>query len=140
VTYTLSTTIGRSLLALYFLLPGLMKFAAFDLHLQMMAHHNVPFAAPLLIFAGTTAILGALLLLSNRYVRFVSYGVVLYIILVNLGMHDFWNFEGVEGQHEMQNFIKNLGILAGTLILAGASPKRPLRLSGLRISDRAFQG
>ena len=33
--------IGRALIALYFLVPGLMKFAAPDLHLEMMARHNV---------------------------------------------------------------------------------------------------
>jgi putative oxidoreductase len=34
-------------------------------------------------------------------------------------MHDFWNFSGDPSQaHETQNFVKNLGIAAGFLILA----------------------
>lgn len=131
--------IGRSLLALYFLLPGLMKFIAFDLHITLMQHHGVPLAAPLLIFAGVSAIIGAVLLLTNRHVRLAAFGFALYIVLVNILLHDFWNFEGIEGQHEMQNFIKNLGILAGTLILAGTSIKRPLSLSDLAKSDSKFR-
>ena len=36
-------------------------------------------------------------------------------------MHDFWNFEaGTEQSHEMQNFIKNLGIMAGLMFVAGS--------------------
>ena len=126
---------GRCLIGLYFLVPGLMKFLAWDMHLALMAHHGVAYAAPLLGFAGMVSILGALLLFANRFVRFTALGFALYILLVNALLHDFWNFEGVEGAHEMQNFIKNLGILAGLLVLAGISPMRWPSLSGLAKSD-----
>lgn len=130
--------VGRHLLALYFLVPGVLKFVAFDMHLALMQHHGVPMAAPLLVIAGAAAIIGAILLITNRHVRFTAFGFVAYIVLVNIMLHDFWNFDGIEGQHELQNFIKNLGILAGTLILAGSSLKRPLSLSGLMKPDSAF--
>jgi putative oxidoreductase len=39
-------------------------------------------------------------------------------------MHDFWNaYDGGDQGHELQNFIKNLGIMAGLLFVAG-SPAR----------------
>lgn len=126
---------GRLLLALYFLVPGLMKFAAWDLHIGMMEGHGVPFAAPLLLVAGLANVIGAILLLTGRHVRLTALGFVLYILLVNMSLHDFWNYEGVTGQHEMQNFIKNLGILAGCLILAGASKARALKLSNILKAD-----
>ena len=127
--------IGRVLIALYFLVPGLMKFAAPDLHLEMMARHNVPMAGLLLYVAGVAIVVGALLLLANRHVRLTALGFALYILVINVMMHDFWNFEGLEGQHEMQNFIKNLGILAGCWVLAGASKARGLSFSTLLTSD-----
>ena len=127
---------GRLLIALYFLLPGLMKFTAWDASLALMETHNVPYAALLLIIAGIANIAGAFLLITNRYVRLTSLGFVLYIIVINFQLHDFWNLEGLSQLHETQNFVKNLGILAGLLILAGASVKRSLSLKGLRISDR----
>ncbi|MEQ9143374.1 MAG: DoxX family protein [Parvibaculaceae bacterium] len=126
---------GRVLLALYFLLPGLMKFLAPGEQLALMAHHGVPYAAPLLIVAGIANVGGGLLLLTNRFVRFASLGFVLYILVINVTLHDFWNFEGVEAAHEMQNFFKNLGILAGLLVLAGASPWRFPTPRGLARSD-----
>ena len=126
---------GRFVLALYFLLPGLMKFAAWDMHIDLMQGHGVPFAAPLLLFAGIANVAGAFLLITKRHVRLTALGFVLYIVLVNVTLHDFWNYEGVKGQHEMQNFIKNLGILAGCLVLAGASKARGLKLADLLKSD-----
>ncbi|MBB6523046.1 DoxX family protein [Pseudoteredinibacter isoporae] len=128
-------TSGRLLLALYFLLPGLMKFAQFEMHLGLMNRHGVAAPELMLVIAGLANVLGALLLIFNRHVRLVALGFVAYIILVNLMLHDFWNFEGIEARHELQNFIKNLGILAGLLALAGASAKRTLRLSDIHKSD-----
>jgi len=128
-------TSGRFLLALYFLLPGLMKFLQWDTTIAYMETHSVPYAMQLLLFAGIVNIAGALLLATNRYVRLTSLGFVLYIIIVNLQLHDFWNLEGLAQQHETQNFVKNLAILAGLLVLAGASAKRPLSLKGLGKSD-----
>ena len=115
--------VGRVLLALYFLLPGAMKLLSPSLQLSMMEHHHIPYAKPLLYIAGIAQIIGALMLLANRYVRFASLGFVLYIIIINALMHDFWHFDGMEGAHELQNFMKNLGILAGLLVLAGHSPR-----------------
>jgi len=117
-------TVGRTLLALYFLLPGIAKLLAPASQIEMMQQHNIPYALPLLYIAGAAQVIGALLMLANRYVHLVSLGFVLYIIVINILMHNFWNFTGVEGAHELQSFIKNLGILAGLLVLAGFSHKQ----------------
>ena len=128
-------TIGRILLALYFFVPGLAKLLAPASQLEMMQHHGLPYALPLLYIAGITQTIGAVLLATNRYVRLTSLGFVLYILLINVTMHDFWNFTGIEAAHELQNHIKNLGILAGVLVLAGISPRRKLSLKGFLYSD-----
>lgn len=54
-------------------------------------------------------------------------------LVINLGMHDFWNlYEGVSQAHETQNFVKNLAILAGLLVLSGAEDLPQHRLFGGR--------
>ena len=116
--------VGRILMGLYFVLPGLAKFANWQMHIELMLHHNVPFTAPLLLLAGITNLLLGFMLLSNRHVRLAAYGCAVYIIIININLHDFWNFSGIEGVHETQNFFKNLGILAGCLILAGFTSKQ----------------
>ena len=82
-TSKLYITAGRILLALYFLLPGIAKLLVPTSQVEMMQHHNIPYALPLLYIAGIAQILGALLLLINRQVRLVSLGFVLYIIVIN---------------------------------------------------------
>ena len=132
-------TTGRVLLALYFLLPGVLKFVAFPMNIALMNAHGVPNPAPLLVVAGVAQVTGALLLMTGRFVRFNALGFVAYILVINVLLHDFWNFSGQQGGHELQNFIKNLGILAGLLVLAGVSRWRVPSVRGLMMSDaRAF--
>lgn len=119
---SISRTTGRMLLALYFILPGLAKFADWQTHIDLMARHNVPFADPLLFLAGVANLVLGGLLLANRHVVYAAFGSAAYIIVINFCLHDFWNFSGMEGAHETQNFVKNLGIMAGCLILAGLTP------------------
>ena len=129
---------GRFLLGLYFLVPGLMKFAAPDMHVALMEAHNVPMAEPLMWVAAVANVAGGLLLISGRHVCLTALGLVVYVLLINVLLHDFWNdHAGVSAEREMQNFIKNLGILAGLLVLSGHSGVRPLTLKGWWRSDRA---
>ena len=46
-------------------------------------------------------------------------GLAAMVLLINVNLHDFWNlYEGVDVKHEIQNFVKNLAIFAGLLLLA----------------------
>jgi putative oxidoreductase len=45
------------------------------------------------------------------------------IIAINFSLHDFWNYSGIEGANETQNFVKNLAIMGGMLILGGINLK-----------------
>lgn len=128
---------GRILLALYFLLPGIMKFVAWDTHIGLMQTHGIGFTGPLLAFSGIAAIAGGLALLCGRHIRIAALGFAAYILIVNVTLHDFWNFEGITAAHEAQNFVKNLGILTACLILAGASPARALFGPDMLRADRA---
>ena len=114
-------TLGRVLLALYFLVPGIMKFVSWDMHIQLMEKHNMPFIPVLLALAGIFQIIAALMLIANRFSGIVALLLAGLVLVINVSLHDFWNFSGLEGAHEMQNFIKNLAIFAGLLILSGHS-------------------
>ena len=114
-------TAGRVLLALYFLVPGLMKFVSWDMHIQLMEKHDMPFVPVLLGLAGIFQIGAAVLLIANRFTWIVALLLAGLVLVINVSLHDFWNYSGLEGAHEMQNFIKNLGIFAGLLVLSGHS-------------------
>jgi len=116
---TVLLTVGRIMLALYFLIPGIMKFVFWDMHIGLMEKHNMPFVPVLLAAAGIFQVVAALLLIANRYTAIVALLLAGLVLVINVNLHDFWNLTGLEGAHEMQNFIKNLGIFAGLLVLSG---------------------
>jgi putative oxidoreductase len=120
--------VGRVLLGLYFLLPGVAKFAAWDRHIQLMETHEMSMVPILLVVAGVIQIVGGLCLIANKQVVICALGFAVMILLINVNLHDFWNvYEGVNPERETQNFVKNLGILAGLLVLAAANMEQPSR-------------
>ena len=110
---------GRGLLALYFLLPGVMKFIQWDMHIALMETHDMAMAPVLLAVAGVTQVGASVCLFLNKQVVICALGLAAMVLLINLNLHDFWNiYEGVDTERETQNFFKNMGIFAGLLLLA----------------------
>jgi putative oxidoreductase len=116
--------LGRVLLALYFLVPGLSKVADFEGTAAYMAEHGVPLVVPLLAVTIVIQVGGAVALAIGWQTRWLALLFAGLVLAINLFMHDFWNsYESTDAGHELQNFIKNLAIMAGLLVLAGsASP------------------
>ena len=113
---------GRGLLAIYFLLPGIMKFVSWDMHVSLMETHGMVMVPALLAIAGVTQIGASICLFFNKKVVVCALGLAVMVLLINLNLHDFWNvYEGVDTTNETQNFFKNLGIMAGLLLLAAIS-------------------
>tara|TARA_B110000977_G_C10922967_1_gene433872 strand:- start:49 stop:447 length:399 start_codon:yes stop_codon:yes gene_type:complete len=113
------THTGRSLLALYFLLPGIAKFAQWDMHVTLMETHSMMMVPVLLALAGIIQIGASICLLLNKQVVICALGLASMTLIININLHDFWNiYEGVNAERETQNFVKNLGIFAGLLLLA----------------------
>ena len=111
---------GRILLALYFLLPGIAKFVSWE-RIVLMETHEMMMVPALLALAGLLQIAGGLLLLINRHVVVCALGFAMMVLLINFNLHDFWNmYDGVNAERETQNFVKNVAVLAGLLVLAAA--------------------
>ena len=116
------THTGRSLLAFYFLLPGVMKFVSWDMHVALMETHGMVMVPVLLAVAGVVQIAASICLFLNKQVVICALGLAAMVLLINLNLHDFWNlYEGADTKHETQNFFKNMGIFAGLLLLAAAN-------------------
>jgi putative oxidoreductase len=101
-------------------MPGLMKITGYSGTVAYMTAHNVPFVSILLpitiaiqILAGIALIIGY----QGKWVAFILAGLTL---VISIYMHNFWAYEqGMERAHEMQNFIKNMAIMAGLLMVSG---------------------
>ena len=110
--------IGRALLGIYFLLPGLGKIFTYSDNLILLASKGVPFSVFSLPLTILIEISLGLFLIFGRYVRVSSIILFSLTILINIFIHDFWNLSGDIQAHEAQNFYKNIGVAAGLLILA----------------------
>ncbi len=116
--------ISRVLLAIYFLLPGISKFIFWDMHIALMETHNMIMVPFLLAITGVIQVIGGIFMLLNRQVVICALVFAAMVLFININLHDFWNiYEGVDARHETQNFVKNLGILAGLLALAAVNIK-----------------
>ncbi|MDC2980904.1 DoxX family protein [Gammaproteobacteria bacterium] len=114
-----SITLGRVLLGLYFLLPGILKIPTYAGTNEYMLLHNIPLAGVLLpITIVLQIVLGVMLIIGYR-IRESALTLAVVTIFINIGMHDFWNdYPNTDAGHETQNFVKNLGIFAGLLVLS----------------------
>lgn len=114
---------GRALLALYFIVPGITKITGFSAMSEYMSAHNVPLVPVLLVLTIIIQIGGGLSLLAGYRVQLVAFVLAGLTLVISIYMHDFWIMEeGLPKAHEMQNFIKNMAIMAGLLYVAGVTP------------------
>ena len=110
---------GRSLLGLYFIAPGLSKVFDFASTLALMRMKGVPFSLVLLPLTILIQLLGGFFLILGKNLRLTAFMLFALTILINIFIHNFWALSGDPSQaHETQNFVKNLAIAAGLLVLA----------------------
>ena len=110
---------GRTLLGLYFLVPGLSEIVGYSATLDLMASKQVPLSEILLPITILVQIGGGVLLIVGRQLRLSALVLAGLTLIINIYIHNFWSLSGDPSQaHETQNFIKNLAIMAGLLVLA----------------------
>ena len=111
--------LGRTLLGLYFIVPGMSKVAGYEGYLDLMASKGVPLVEVLLPLTILVQVGAGLFLIAGKNLRVSALLLFGLTILINLFIHNFWALAGDPGQaHETQNFVKNLAIAAGLLVLA----------------------
>jgi putative oxidoreductase len=114
---------GRALLGLYFIGPGISKITGFAEMSEYMSAHNVPFIPVLLVLTIVIQIGGGLSLLAGYRVQLVAFVLAGLTLVISIFMHNFWAMEeGLQQGHELQNFVKNMAIMAGLLYMAGVTP------------------
>ncbi len=115
---------GRTLLGLYFIIPAIGKITDFEATNAYMVQHNVPLIPVLLVItiiiqlgASASLIVG----FKGKWSAFLLAGLTL---VISLFMHNFWDIEGPDKAHEMQNFFKNMGLMGGLLAVSALGTGR----------------
>ena len=114
--------VGRGLLGVYFIVPGISKITGWTQTTEYMAAHDVPLIPLLLPLTIVLQIGGGGALLAGYRPQVAAFVLAGLTLVISIFMHDFWGMEeGLQRAHEMQNFIKNLAIMAGLMFVAGTT-------------------
>ena len=109
--------VGRSLLGLYFIAPGLSKVFDYASTLSLMKMKGVPFSAALLPMTIAIQLLGGIFLVLGKNLRLTALILFGLTIFINIFIHNFWSLHGDPSQaHEIQNFIKMMTPKCGSFI------------------------
>ncbi|MGN6110424.1 MAG: DoxX family protein [Kofleriaceae bacterium] len=116
--------IGRILIGTIFVVSGLGKLTHLDQTAGFMASVGIPSPHGLAILAGLAELLGGLSLVFGLLSRLGALGLMLFLIPTTLLFHNFWRFSGPEQQTQLVNFLKNLAIFGGLLLMFAYGPGR----------------
>ena len=114
--------IGRALLATIFVISGYGKLTAFSDTAKHIAEKGLPLA-PVFAF-GTVAIelVGGVLLLLGWKARWTALAMALFLVPATLLFHRYWSFEGSARAMQRIQFLKNLAIMGGLLMVSANGP------------------
>jgi putative oxidoreductase len=109
--------IGRVALGTIFVVSGLGKLAAWSGTVAYAGSKGVPVV--LLVIATALELLGALSVVLGFKARWGVLALLIFLVPVTLVFHNFWAVPAQQQQLELVNFLKNLGIGGGLLIVLG---------------------
>ena len=115
--------IGRVLFALIFIAAAPRHFTSEGI--SHAAEIGVPFANLLVPISGILAIAGGLSVATGFHAKFGALALILFLVPVTLGMHQFWNIHDPLQRHlQFAMFGKNISMLGAAICFAcnGSGP------------------
>jgi putative oxidoreductase len=111
----LAQVIGRVALGAIFVISGLGKLTNWQGTLGYAGTKGV--SAALLAIATALELLGGLSVIVGFKARWGALALVIFVVPVTLVFHNFWAAAPAEQQAQLVNFLKNLSICGGILIV-----------------------
>ncbi len=116
--------VARVLLTVLFVLSGFGKLTDYAGTVGYMAHVGAPLPSVAAVVAIVMELLVGAALLVGLRVRPLALLLMLFVAGTALLGHPFWSMEGAERGLNQVQFLKNLSIMGGLLLLAVAGPGR----------------
>lgn len=111
--------IGRILLASIFIFSGLNKFGDIAGTADQIAQHGLPMAALLAPLSAAVEVVAGILLVAGWQTRYAAFTLAAFTLAATWFFHNFWTLpDGAERTAQMGNFMKNIAIIGGFLVLA----------------------
>lgn len=110
--------LSRLILGLYFLFNALNHFTKTNILVEYAKSKNVSKPKFAVLFTGFLLLIGGLSILLGIYIEIGVLALTLFFLPVTFVMHNFWQIQDPQMKIiEMVNFMKNIAIWAGVLLL-----------------------
>ena len=115
---------GRILLAVMFIISGFGKITGFDGTVGYIASKGLPL--PQLVAIGTIAVElgGGIMLAAGFKARWAALALAVFTLLAAVIFHNFWAAEAAQKMGQQINFMKNISIVGGMLMVFAFGPGR----------------
>ncbi|HEX7606140.1 MAG TPA: DoxX family protein [Usitatibacter sp.] len=123
-TQNLAALAGRILLAVIFLISGFGKITGYDGTAGYMAAKGLPMIGVLLPLTILTELGGGIALAIGFKARWVALLLAGFTLLAAIIFHDFWAAEAAQKMGQQINFLKNVAITGGMLMVFAFGPGR----------------
>jgi len=115
--------IGRLCLSAIFIILGVTDILHWNSTVGFLAL-KIPAAPMMLVFAIILKIGGGILLMTGQRLQLGAIALIVFMVPATLIFHSFWNAPAAEYQNQLIQFLKNLAIIGGLLMIL-APTKRP---------------
>jgi putative oxidoreductase len=109
--------IGRLLFGGVFLFSGFNHFLSLAQEAQFAAAKGVPFPQVAVMITGAMLLFGGLSIMLGWRPELGITAIVVFLVCITPIMHNFWDESGAERMGDMANFIKNVALAGGSLML-----------------------
>lgn len=109
--------VGRAFIGALFFISGIYKILGFSYVAGWMASSGLPAASVLLVATIAIEVGGGLMLITGWKARYAAVVVALFLIPTTLVFHAFWSADAASFQNQLTQFLKNLTIFGGLLMV-----------------------
>jgi putative oxidoreductase len=120
----LAALIGRILLAVMFVLSGYGKLTGFDGAVGYISSKGLPMPQVLAAIAILIELGGGLAIIIGWKTRWAALAFIVFLIVITPIFHNFWAVAADQMMGQQINFMKNVTVLGGMLLLLGFGPGR----------------
>ena len=114
--------IGRILLALIFIISGWGKLTGFSETVDAIAGKELPMPQVLAVMAIAIELGAGLAIVFGWRTRWAAVVMMVFLIVITPIFHAFWNVPADQAMMQQINFMKNLSILGGMIVLFASGP------------------
>jgi putative oxidoreductase len=117
-------SLGRALAGILFIVSGINKIFSFWYVVGWMNSAGIPAAGLLAVLTIMLEIGGGLALVTGFQARIAAAALASFLVPVTLIFHGFWHADAAEFQNQLNNFLKNVAIFGGMLVLFASERQR----------------